>query len=32
MPHPIEELTSPSSWALVRGFAVNIRSPIGRNQ
>jgi len=24
MPHPIEELTSPASWALVRDFAVNV--------
>lgn len=24
MPHPIEELTSPASWALVRSFAMNV--------
>ena len=24
MPHPIEELTSPASWSLVRDFAVNV--------
>ena len=27
MPHPIEELTSPASWSLVRDFAVNVPRP-----